>query len=146
MAYWYEKMSFMDGQWFAHLSIATNNSLNALGNFKKEISHCLRLLLENAKGQTRSPDYRIVTSRHQIDRGGNLFVSQEWNVRQQPSSVSSANTGLVGERYATQYDFDKFCFDNPDERLEFDWNAEVYRAFVSATPGVYTPASNNDSP
>ena len=79
---------------------------------------------------------------HQIDNKGVLFLSTWENHRR------SAMPGLhpLAVRYATQYDFDKFCFDNPNERLQFDWNAEVYRAFESDTPGVYAPTSNNAKP
>ena len=83
---------------------------------------------------------------------GKLFVSQEWNIRQQVSSSQNKGTALSGVRYATQYDFDKFCFNNPyfdlifDDRFSFDWNAEVYKVFVSSTPGTYTSATQNERP
>ena len=151
MAYYYEKMGYDNGQWFVHLLIPSKAELNDSLEYmtgEQQTAQNLRLLLENSTNQTQSPDYRIVTSRHQIDNNEDLFVSPEWNIRQQRYQTESKNTALhpIAVRYATQYDLDKFCFDNPDERFPFDWNAEVYRAFVSSTPGTYTPASDSDSP
>ena len=152
MTYFYEKISYLNGEWFVHLLIPSKIELNDSLEYitgKQRTAQNLRLLLAPAKNQPLSqPDYRVVTSRHQIDNRGSLFVSTTWNIRQQTRPTLTSNAALDTEavRYATQYDFDKFCFDNSDERLEFDWNAEVYRAFESAMPGVYTPASNNDNP
>ena len=157
MTYYYEKISYENGNWFASLLIPSKAELNdsleyMTGGLRR--SQNLRLPIESAKGQTQSPDYRIVTSQHQMDDAGNLFVSREWNIRQQPcqanamAPASSAKTALhpLANRYANQYDFDKFCFDNPDERVPFDWNAEVYKAFVSSSPGTYIPADQNEIP
>ena len=129
MTYYYEKMSYISGQWFSHLLMTSKE-------------HVLRLPIENAKGQTDAAGYLVVNSRHQIDSCGKLFVARDLNHRHR------AGAALVGERYATQYDFDKFCLENPNEAAlgGFDWNAEVCKAFESAVPGVYTPASQSDSP
>ena len=152
MAYYYEKMSYLKGEWFAHLLIPSKIELNDSLEYitgKQRTAQNLSLLLTGAKNQPPSPpDYGVVTSRHQIDKNGSLFVSNAWNIRQQTTPTSTFNAALDTEavRYATQYDFDKFCFDNPGVKSGFDWNAEVFRAFSSSTPGVYTPASNNDDP
>lgn len=155
MCYYFEKMSYENSEWFVHLLISSKTELNdsleyITGGLRR--AHNLRLLV--AKGPRPAPDYRVVTSRHQIDSKGNLFVSPEWNIRQQPcqannmAPTTSANTALhpLASRYASQYDFDKYCFNNPDERFPFDWNGEVYKAFISSTPGTYTLASNSESP
>ena len=151
MAYYYEKITNEKGKWYVHLLIPSKAELNdtfeyMTGGLQKAYNICL--LLENARGAHLTPDYRIVTSRHQIDKRGDLFVSTAWNIRQQTSRVLSSRTALdtIAIRYATQYDFDKFCCDNPDERLSFDWNAEVYKVFISSAPGKYTPACQNESP
>jgi len=131
MAYIYEKITYDSGKWFAHLLMEGHRPSN------------LQLFLQNANGQKLSPpNYLIVTSQHQIDDQGSLFVSREPNYR------STTQFGLhpLAIRYATQLDFDKFCFDNPQSGSSFDWNAEVYRAFKSRTPGIYMSASNNDPP
>ena len=138
-------MSYDNGQWFVHLLIPSNVELNDSFEYmsgKQRTAQNLYLLIESAKNQTHSSDYRIVTSRHQIDNRGALFVTNWINHR----STTQAPLDTIAVRYANQYDFDKFCSDNPDERVSFDWNAEVYRAFVSSMPGTYTPASDSDSP
>ena len=62
-------------------------------------------------------------------------MSSAWNIRGQTiqDREMGINTPLDPQAvgYATQYDFDKYCFDNPDSRYPFDWNAEVYKAFIS---------------
>ena len=131
MAYTFEKISYENENWYVHLLIST-----------KEGDHNMRLSLENASGQTHSPDYRIVTSCHQIDDRGVLFVSTVPNHR----GKDSFGLHPLAVRYATQGDFDKFCYDNPDSRLSFDWNAEVWRAFQSSAPAEYSPASDSDAP
>jgi len=131
MTYSYEKISYENGKWFVHLLMEGHRPSN------------LQLFLQNADGQKLSPpNYLIVTSQHQIDDQGSLFISRDRNYR------STTQFGLhpLAIRYATQLDFDKYCFDNPDDRLSFDWNAEVYRAFNSRTPGIYTSASNSEAP
>ena len=133
MTYSYEKISYDNGKWFAHLLIDSKPPRN------------LELFLQNASGQPLSPpNYLIVTSQHQIDDEGSLILARE------PNHRSTTQFGLDplqrAVRYATQLDFDKYCFDNPDGRLSFDWNAEVYRAFNSSTPGIYTSASNCNAP
>lgn len=157
MAYYFEKISYENGNWTAHLLIPSKTELNdsfeyMTGGLRR--SQNLQLIIESAKEQTQSPDYCIVTSRHQIDNAGNLFVSPEWNIRQQPcqadtmAPATAARTALhqLAHHYATQYDYDKFCCNNPDDRFPFDWNAEVYKAFVSSAPGTYTPADQANSP
>ena len=131
MTYSYEKISYDNGKWFAHLLIDSNPPRN------------LELFLQNASGQKLSPpNYLIVTSQHQIDDNGSLFLATEPNYR----STTQFGLNPLAVRYATQFDFDKFCFDNPQSGSSFDWNAEVYRAFESRTPGIYTSASNGDAP
>ena len=131
MTYSFEKISYDNGKWFAYLLIDSAPPRN------------LQLFLQNASGQKLSPpNYLIVTSRHQIDDRGSLFVSREPNYR----STTQFGLAPLAVRYATQFDFDKFCFDNPHSGSSFDWNAEVYRAFESQTPGIYTPASNSGAP
>lgn len=77
-------------------------------------------------------DYLFVTPRHQIDRQGELFVSTAWNIRQQlsPSSQNFVALDSEGIRFANQYDFDKFCSENPDPRFPLAWNAHVFKAFL----------------
>ena len=124
MTYTCEKISVENGNWYVHLLLPLNTNI--------------RLPLENASGQTHSCDYRIVTQQHQIDDRGTLFVSTEPNLR--------GGFGLhpLAVRYATQGDFDKFCYVNPDSRLLFDWNAEVWKVWQSSAPGEYSSASNSD--
>ena len=133
MTYSYEKISYENGKWFVHLLMEGHRPSN------------LQLFLQNADGQKLSPpNYLIVTSQHQIDDEGSLILAREPNYR------STTQFGLDplqrAVRYATQLDFDKFCFDNPQSGSSFDWNAEVYRAFNSRTPGIYTSASNSEAP
>jgi len=131
MTYSYEKISYENGKWFVHLLMAGHRHSN------------LQLFLQNADGQKLSPpNYLIVTSQHQIDDQGSLILAREPNYR----STTQFGLDPLAIRYATQLDFDKYCFDNPDDRLSFDWNAEVYRAFNSRTPGIYTSASNSEAP
>ena len=132
MSYILEKISYIDKTWYACLLV------EGVGGRPRNV----QIWLKNAHGQKYSPDYRIVNNGHQIDDRGMLFLSTCENQRW------GAMKGLhpLAVRYATQYDFDKFCFENPNSRLSFDWNAEVFRAFVSVWPGVYTPASNSDGP
>ena len=144
MAYYYEKMSYDNGQWFANLLIPSNVELNDSLEYMsggQRTAQNLYLLIESAKNQPcKPPNYGVVTSRHQIDNQGALFITNEVNHR----NTTQAPLDTIAVRYANQYDFDKFCSDNPDERVSFDWNAAVYRAFVSSTPGMYTPASDSD--
>jgi len=131
-------------QWFVHLQIPMNLVFTeSLMIDSRSVSQDLCLLLESAKDQDpndfKGTEYGVVTRRHQIDKNGRLFVAQAWNIRQQPCASggmtpsSHVGTPLAGGgvRWATQYDFDKFCFDNPDTRYPYDWNAEVYKAFIS---------------
>ena len=145
MAYYYEKMSYDNGQWFANLLIPSNVELNDSLEYmsgKQRTAQNLYLLIESAKNQPcKPPNYGVVSTRHQIDNKGALFIANGENHRMS----TQAPLDPIAVRYANQYDFDKFCFDNPDKcRRPFDWNAEVYRAFVSSTPGMYTPASDSD--
>ena len=140
MSYFYDHMAYQNNRWYVYLLMPSKQELmdsleytNAI--FKTHQPLCI--YLENAKDQ--KPDgghsYRVVTMRHQIDSNGAMFVSNAWNIRQQPCKASAAHAALdtIGLRYATQYDFDKFCYDNPDSRYPFDWNAEVYKAFIAST-------------
>ena len=146
MAYWYEKISFENGKWFANLLVPSNVELNDSFEYmtgKQRTAQNLYLLIESAKNQPcKPPNYGVVTSQHQIDNRGALFVTNEVNNR----NTAQAPLDPIAVRYANQYDFDKFCCDNPDERLSFDWNAEVYKAFISCVPGKYTSADQNESP
>ena len=146
MAYYYEKMSYDNGQWFANLLVPSNVELNDSLEYMtgaQRTAQNLYLLIESAKNQPCAPpNYGVVTSRHQIDNRGVLFVTNEVNHR----STTQAPLDTIAVRYANQYDYDKHCCDNPDARISFDWNAEVYKAFVSSTPGTYTPADQNESP
>ena len=147
MAYYFEKMSYDNGQWFANLLVPSNVELNDSLEYMtgaQRTAQNLYLLIESAKNQPCAPpNYGVVKSRHQIDNRGVLFVTNEVNHR----STTQAPLDTIAVRYANQYDFDKFCSDNPDEhRRSFDWNAEVYRAFVSSMPGTYTPALDSDCP
>ena len=142
MAYYYEKMIFNSGKWFARLLIPAMNSL------KKKPTYLL-LDLQRAKKTMNPIDYRIITPRYQINYKDKMIVTQVWSYDNKLNKLKRIPTNdvkLEGKRYATQYDYDKLCFDNPDPQKPFDWNAEVYRAFISSTPGTYTTASNNDIP
>lgn len=138
MAYLFEKLSILNGHWSVHL-LFQQEILPHRGPVN------VRLPLDCMNGQS-NPDYKIVSPRQQIDDNGKLFVCTAWNIRQQISSTQHVGTPLAGVRYATQYDFDKFCFENPDERYPLDWNAEVYKVFMSYVPGTYSPAENGTSP
>ena len=149
MSYFLEKFTLLNGSWSVHLLIPKKSEFtDALsyltGGLQRSKNLCLPLC--SLKGQHNHTLYRIVTRRHQIDDMGKLFVSLEWNIRQQVSSSQNEGTALSGIRYATQYDFDKFCFENPDNRYPIDWNAEVYKAFISSAPGIYSPTENGDLP
>ena len=67
----------------------------------------------------------------QIEADGSLIAveTNSWRVL----------TGLSGIRYATQADFDKMCFDNPDPRYPYDWNAEVYKLFIEHQESLPVP-------
>lgn len=147
MAYYFERMSYDNGQWFANLLIPSNVELNdsleyvALGG--QRTAQNLYLLIESAKNQPcEAPNYGVVTSWYQIDNQGAMIVTNEVNHR----STTQAPLDTAAVRYANQYDYDKYFCDNPDARISFDWNAEVYKAFISSTPGTYTPADQNESP
>ena len=147
MAYYYEKMSYDNGQWFVHLLIPSNVELNDSFEYMsggQRTAQNLYLLIESAKNQPcKLPNYGVVTSRHQIDNRGALFITNEVNHR----STTQAPLDTAAVRYANQYDFDKFFSDNPDKRRgRFDWNAEVYKAFISSTPGTYSRADQSESP
>ena len=148
MAYYYEKMSYDKGEWFVNLLIPSNVELNdsleyvALGRQRTAQNLCL--LIESAKNQPcKPPNYGVVSSQHQIDNKGAMFMTNGVNHRM--STLTPLDP--IAVRYANQYDFDKFCSDNPDERRgSFDWNAEVYKAFISSTPGTYSRADESESP
>ena len=147
MAYFLKKFTPLNGSWSVHLLIPSKSDLMdplsyVTGGLQRSQNLCLPL--HSLKGQPNHTPYRIVTRRHQINNIGELFVSLEWNIRQQVSSSQNEGTPLSGVRYATQYDFDKFCFENPDNRYPIDWNAEVYKVFISSAPRIYTSAENGD--
>lgn len=149
MAYFWEKFSLLNGSWSVHLLIpGVASPVDPYGyitsGLEKPTNLCLPL--DCMDGQPDHTPYKIVTRRHQIDDGGKLIVSKAWNIRQQVSSTQNEGAALEGVRYATQYDFDKFCFENPDERFPLDWNAEVYKAFMSSISGTYTSAENGALP
>ena len=149
MAYFWEKFSLLNGSWSVHLLIpGVTSPVDPYGyitsGLEKPTNLCLPL--DCMDGQSDHTPYKIVTQRHQIDDGGKLIVSKAWNIRQQVSSTQNEGAALEGVRYATQYDFDKFCFENPDERFPLDWNAEVYKAFMSSISGTYTSAENGALP
>jgi len=146
MAYFCEKFSLFNGSWSVYLLIPSKDNQYSYLTSRLEKPTNLCLPLHSMDSQPNHAPYKIVTRRHQIDDMGNLFVSQTWNIRQQISKNQSELTPLEGVRYATQYDFDKFCFENPDERVPLDWNAEVYKVFISSVSGTYTLAENGDIP
>ena len=81
---------------------------------------------EHMKNGFEQHKYKPVTQRHQIDEGG-IFVTYAQSMR-------FNWIPLVGDRYAEQSDFDKFCVLNPDMRQDanpFDWNAAVWKTFSS---------------
>ena len=134
MTYNLEKFSFANNTWEVHLRIAP---------FKFRI-----LYFPNTEKKAIPPNYKVVTLKHQIDEAGNLFACSAWNIRQQASPNQINGTPLAGVRYATQFDFDKFCFENPDEKNPDDWNTKVYKAFISTTTQVtysLAPAFDDDS-
>ena len=137
MAYYYKKISYDNGQWFANLLIPSNVELSDSFEYmtgKHRTAQNLYLLIESAKNQPcKPPNYAVVTSRYQIDNQGVMFITNEVNHR----NATQAPLDTIAVRYANQYDFDKFFSDNPDKRRgPFDWNAEVYKAFISLTPGA----------
>ena len=73
----------------------------------------------------------------QIEADGSLIAveTNSWRVL----------TGLSGIRYATQADFDKMCFDNPDPRYPYDWNAEVYKLFIEHQESLPVPSNGCDN-
>ena len=147
MAYYFEKMSYDNGQWFANLLIPSNVELNDSFEYmtgKQRTAQNLYLLIESAKNQPcKPPNYGTVSSQHQIDNKGVMFITNGVNHRM----ATLTPLDPIAVRYANQYDFDKFCSDNPDERRgSFDWNAEVYKAFISSTPGTYSRADESESP
>ena len=81
---------------------------------------------EHMKNGFEQHKYKPVTQRHQIDEGG-IFVTYARSMR-------FNWIPLVGDRYAEQCDYDKFCILNPDMRQganPFDWNAAVWKTFSS---------------
>jgi len=146
MSYSYDHISWNSTakQWVVHLFIPTKLEFtDALLTDTRIVKQNVCLLLESAKPQDpkdfRGSEYQVITRRHQIDQNGRLFISNAWNIRQQFCTVggmepaSHVNIPLDSRAvgYATQYDFDKFCFDNPDTCISYDWNAEVYKTFIS---------------
>jgi len=71
--------------------------------------------------------YRYCAGRHmQIDKKGKLVAAYYYNVRRgrnMPLTLEESGN----ERYAHQSDFDKMCYENPDPRFPYDWNAEVWK-------------------
>ena len=140
MTYYYDHMTYYKKQWFVHLKLPSlqeqYDSLEYMSNTPSTYKH-INLLLNGAKDKDpkKGVDYKVVTKKHQMDQNGKLFVSSAWNIRGQTTQdrEMGINTPLDPQAvgYATQYDFDKYCFDNPDSRYPFDWNAEVYKAFIS---------------
>ena len=151
MSYTYVGLSYREStkNWFVHLHVPTTLEFHDPYNFmlqndRRFVQQNVVLLIPGAKNQkpTKSPpDYKVVTQQHQIDESGKIIVCTAWNIRQ--SVVAPGGTRprgparlpteipLEGKRYATQFDFDKHCFENPDARFPFDWNAEVYKAYIS---------------
>ena len=137
--YYYDHITWdpTSKQWLVYLNILSalecNDSLEYVtNNLNTHKSVCLTL--DSAKNQDvkNGVNYRIVSKAHQIDYNGLLFISKSWNIRQQVCPNSINNIPLSGAiRYATQFDFDKFCFKNPDSCCPYDWNAEVYKAFTA---------------
>ena len=119
MYYIYDHMSWQKKtkQWFVHLKVPNEQS------FKN-----INLLLSSASNISpkNGHNYLLVTSRHQIDKSGRLFATTATNFR---NTSTAPLDGAV--RYATQYEFDKFCFENPDQKYSYDWNSEVYKTFIS---------------
>ena len=142
MSYFYDHMTFQKQKWWVYLLLPSTQEIADSLEYTNVIfkTHTtVALYLDAADGQDPNDDngYRVVTMKHQIDHNGRIFVSNDWNIRQQvpnpDGSIPAKNTPLSTDaaRYATQYDFDKYCFQNPDSRYPFDWNAEVYKAFIS---------------
>ena len=86
--------------------------------------------------ELRIPDiapkhYKKVNSHCQIDEQGKLFLT---NAKSMRGPIPIFGTPLVGKRYATQGDYDKFCMENPEDRPglcdAFDWNAAVWKSFA----------------
>ena len=147
MVYFWEKFSLLNGSWSVHLLIpGVASPVDPYGSSGLEKPTNLCLPLDCMDGQSDPTPYKIVTRRHQIDDGGKLIVSKAYNIRQQVSPAQNEGAPLEGVRYATQYDFDKFCFENPDDRFPLDWNAEVYKVFMSSVSGTYTSAENGALP
>lgn len=151
MSYTYVGLSYREStkNWFVHLHVPTTLEFHDPYNFilqndRRFVQQNVVLLIPGAKNQksTKSPpDYKVVTQQHQIDESGKIIVCTAWNIRQsvlapggtRPRGPARLPTEipLEGKRYATQFDFDKYCFENPDARFPFDWNAEVYKAYIS---------------
>ena len=152
--YYYDHFSFYKNKWFVHLKILSiqekNDSLEYITNTNS--TYKLTSMLVNSI-QSNDPkdisNYKVITKKFQIDKDGKLIVSSAWNFRCQTSKDQEMgfNTPLDTQavRYATQYDYDKFCFENPDSRFPFDWNAEVYKAFISPTKVRMITKSFDDS-
>ena len=144
MSYTYVGLSYREStkNWFVHLHVPTTLEFHDPYNFmlqndRRFVQQNVVLLIPGAKNQkpTKSPpDYKVVTQQHQIDESGKIIVCTAWNIRQsvfapggtRPRGPARLPTEipLEGTRYATQFDFDKHCFENPDARFPFDWNAE----------------------
>ena len=91
----------------------------------------------NGKGEVAKKSYKDINNpnsppgKFQIEADGSLIAveTNSWRVL----------TGLSGIRYATQADFDKMCFENPDPRYPYDWNAEVYKLFIEHQESLPVP-------
>ena len=72
--------------------------------------------------------YSVVNKNMQIDEDGKLFVTDA-------KSMRFNWVPLVGIRWATQSELDKYCLENPDSwptwRGSFDWNAAAWKAFLA---------------
>ena len=151
MTYYYDNITYDKNQWFVHLKLPSlqeqYDSLEYMSNTPSTYKH-INLLLNSAKDKDpkKGVVYKVVTKKHQMDQNGKLFVSSAWNIRGQTiqDREMGINTPLDPQAvgYATQYDFDKYCFDNPDSRYPFDWNAEVYKAFISPVKVTMTITKN----
>ena len=133
------------GKWFVTLEYIDKGELpNWLPCFSDMMAtNTVRFEITTVPDNLKIPDvakesYKDINNHNsppgifQIEADGSLIA-----VNANPGRVMTALSGI---RYATQADFDKMCFANPDPRFPYDWNAEVYKLFNKYQENLPVPS------
>ena len=121
-------------KWFAELEYMTEAFDEQYEVIKRLIkkSHEIKDVPDELCVPDTAPfQYKKVNSRIQIAHDGSLFFTNATSMR---GPIPIFGTPLVGKRYATQGDYDKWCMENPEDRPglcdAFDWNAALWKSFA----------------